>query len=210
MIARAAQGSLRDALSLLDQAIAHGAGRVEEGSVRAMLGIVDQTYLVSILQALVERDGARMLTIADEMQARSFDFESALQDLATLLHRIALLQTLPAAAVADDFDRELLTVLAASLPPEDVQLYYQIVLQGRSDLPLAPDEYAGFTMSLLRMLAFAPQGSGPRIGSIAEPVAGPGAGSGTRASAAPKPPAEAAASRSSSEPLIGAWNGGAG
>ena len=165
LIARAAHGSLRDALSLLDQAIAHGAGSVEEQSVRAMLGTVDESYLLSILQALVERDGVRMLAIADEMQVRSFDFESALQDLATLLHRIALLQTLPAAAVADEFDRKRVVALAASLPPEDVQLYYQIALQGRSDLPLAPDEYAGFTMPLLRMLAFAPQGSAPGTNS---------------------------------------------
>jgi DNA polymerase-3 subunit gamma/tau len=193
LISRAAQGSLRDALSLLDQAIAHGAGRVEEHSVRAMLGTVDQSYLLSLLQALVERDGVRMLTIADEMQARSLDFESALQDLATLLHRIALLQTLPAADVADDFDRNLVAALAASLAPEDVQLYYQIALQGRSDLPLAPDGYAGFTMPLLRMLAFAPQTSGPRTSPVREPTTPSGSSSGTRADAAPKPPAESAA-----------------
>ena len=198
LISRAAQGSLRDALSLLDQAIAHGAGRVEEHSVRAMLGTVDQSYLLSLLQALVERDGVRMLTIADEMQARSFDFESALQDLATLLHRIALLQTLPAADVADDFDRKLVTALAASLAPEDVQLYYQIALQGRSDLPLAPDEYAGFTMPLLRMLAFAPQTSGPRTSPVREPTTQSGSSSGTRADAALKPPAESAAVPTSS------------
>jgi DNA polymerase-3 subunit gamma/tau len=193
LIGRAAQGSLRDALSLLDQAIAHGAGRVEEHSVRAMLGTVDESYLLSLLQALVERDGVRMLAIADEMQGRSFDFESALQNLATLLHRIALLQTLPAAAVADDFDRKLVAELAASLPPEDVQLYYQIALQGRSDLPLAPDEYAGFTMPLLRMLAFAPQKQGPRTGSLVESANVPGTDSGTRADAVRKPPGESGA-----------------
>jgi len=168
LIARAAQGSLRDALSLLDQAIAHGAGTVEEQSVRAMLGTVDQSHLFSILQALAQRDGSRMLAVADEMQARSFDFESALQELATLLHRIALLQTLPSAVVADDPDREGVSSLAASLAPEDVQLYYQIALQGRADLALAPDQYAGFTMPLLRMLAFAPQGPAPHGASIAD------------------------------------------
>ncbi len=204
LIARAAQGSLRDALSLLDQAIAHGAGRVEEQSVRAMLGTVDQSHLLSILQALVERDGARMLAVADEMQARSFDFESALQDLATLLHRIALLQTLPAAAVTDDFDRELVAALAASLAPEDVQLCYQIALQGRSDLPLAPDEYAGFTMPLLRMLAFAPQASGP--GPVSEPAAFAGTGSGTRAGAAPKPTAAPAAVPASGGGATADWH----
>jgi DNA polymerase-3 subunit gamma/tau len=206
LIARAAQGSLRDALSLLDQAIAHGAGRVEEGSVRAMLGTVDQSYLFSILQALVQRDGARMLAIADEMQARSFDFESALQDLATLLHRIALLQTFPAAAVTDEFDRELITGLAASLAPEDVQLYYQIALQGRADLPLAPDEYAGFTMPLLRMLAFAPQGSEPRTGPVSDPAAIPGTGSGTRLDTAPGPSAESTAVPAGGLPTTTGWH----
>jgi DNA polymerase-3 subunit gamma/tau len=182
LIARAAQGSLRDALSLLDQAIAHGAGAVGEQAVRAMLGTVDQSCLVSILQALVQRDGGRMLAIAEEMQARSFDFESALQDLATLLHRIALAQALPDAAAAEDFDRELVGSLSASLTPEDVQLYYQIALQGRADLPLAPDAYAGFTMPLLRMLAFAPQEeSTPSSPPTSESVSVPSTSSGPRA-----------------------------
>jgi DNA polymerase-3 subunit gamma/tau len=201
LIARAAQGSLRDALSLLDQAIAHGAGRVDESSVRAMLGTVDQSYLFSILDALVRRDGARMLAIADEMQARSFDFEFALQDLATLLHRIALSQTLPDALAADDVDREPVISLAAALAPEDVQLYYQIALQGRSDLPLAPDEYAGFTMPLLRMLAFAPEGSAPWSPPIGESNSVPGTGSGPRAGSASRPPVEptSAAARAPSD-----------
>jgi len=206
LIARAAQGSLRDALSLLDQAIAHGAGRVEEGSVRAMLGTVDQSYLFSILQALIERDGPRMLAVAEEMQGRSFDFESALQELATLLHRIALLQTLPAAAVADDFDRELIAALAAGLAPEDVQLYYQIALQGRSDLPFAPDEYAGFTMPLLRMLAFAPQRSAPRTAPASEPPAIAETASGTRSTAVPGPSATSAAARSSGRATATDWH----
>jgi DNA polymerase III subunit gamma/tau len=164
LIARAAQGSLRDALSLLDQAIAHGAGRVEEQSVRGMLGTIDQSSLLSILEALARRDARRILAIADEMQARSFDFELALQDLAALLHRVALAQTLPGAIAEEDPDRQALLALAAAVTPEDVQLYYQIALQGRADLPLAPDAYAGFTMPLLRMLAFAPEGaSAPRV-----------------------------------------------
>jgi DNA polymerase-3 subunit gamma/tau len=197
LIARAAQGSLRDALSLLDQAIAHGAGRVEEMSARAMLGTVDQSYLFSLLDALVRRDGARMLAIAHEMQARSFDFELALQDLATLLHRIALSQTLPDALAADDVDREPVISLAAALAPEDVQLYYQIALQGRNDLPLAPDEYAGFTMPLLRMLAFAPEGSAPRAPRVGESNVVPGTGSGPRAGSASRPPVEPASAAAS-------------
>ena len=159
LIGRAAQGSLRDALSLLDQAIAHGAGQVEEASVRAMLGTVDQSFLFALLDALSRRDGAALLSMANEMQARSISFDTALQELATLLHRVALAQTLPDAIAADDPDRDAIFQLAAVLAPEDIQLYYQIALQGRADLPLAPDEYAGFTMPLLRMLAFAPEGA---------------------------------------------------
>src|SRR5262245_36682775 len=183
LIARAAQGSLRDGLSLLDQAISHGAGRVDEKSVRAMLGTVDQSYLLSILHALSLRDGARILAIADEMQARSLDFEVALQELAALLHRIALSQTIPDATTADDTERASLTSLASALAPEDVQLYYQIAVQGRNDLPLAPDEYAGFTMPLLRMLAFAPEGA-PRTNQAIEANAAPASAPGGRTGAA--------------------------
>jgi DNA polymerase-3 subunit gamma/tau len=185
LIARAAQGSLRDGLSLLDQAISHGEGRVDEKSVRAMLGTVDQSYLLSILDALGRRDGARMLAIADEMQARSLDFEVALQELAALLHRIALWQTIPDATATDDAERASLMSLAAALAPEDVQLYYQIAVHGRSDLPLAPDEYAGFTMPLLRMLAFAPEGSAPRTSRAAVPSAAPSSAPAGRTGAAP-------------------------
>ena len=193
LIARAAQGSLRDGLSLLDQAISHGAGRVDEKSVRAMLGTVDRSYLLSILDALGRRDGGRMLAIADEMQARSLDFEVALQELAALLHRIALWQTIPDATAVDDAERASLMSLAAALAPEDVQLYYQIAVQGRSDLPLAPDEYAGFTMPLLRMLAFAPEGSTPRTSRAAEPSAAPSGAPAGRTGAAPNAPIGTAA-----------------
>ena len=198
LIARAAQGSLRDGLSLLDQAISHGAGRVDEKAVRAMLGTVDQSYLLSILDALSQRDGARVLAIADEMQARSLDFEVALQELAALLHRIALSQTIPDAMTADDAERASLTSLAAALTPEDVQLYYQIAVQGRNDLPLAPDEYAGFTMPLLRMLAFAPEGSAPPAIRATER----NAAHARRSGAASGAPLEPAAARSADDLLL--------
>jgi DNA polymerase-3 subunit gamma/tau len=159
LIARAAHGSMRDGLSLLDQAIAHGGGRVDEASVRTMLGTVDQEYLFSILDALAGGDGPALIHLADAMQGRSLSFEAALQDLAALLHRLALAQRWPEALPTDDPDRERLVALSARFAPEDVQLHYQIALQGRADLNLAPDEYAGFTMALLRMLAFAPAGS---------------------------------------------------
>ena len=171
LLARAAQGSLRDGLSLLDQAIAHGGGRVEEGAVRAMLGSVDRTYLYTILKALAARDGAAVIAEADRMASLSLSFDTALQELAVLLHRIALLQRVPGALASDDPERGALAELAAQFDAEDLQLYYQISLQGRHDIGLAPDEYAGFTMTLLRMLAFAPGTSRAAVRPVAQPVA---------------------------------------
>jgi DNA polymerase-3 subunit gamma/tau len=168
LLARAARGSLRDALSLLDQAVAHGGGTVAESSVQAMLGVVGQEHLYSILRALAARDGLALMAAADGMAQRSLSFEAALQELATLLHRIALAQVVPGALAADDPERAPIEELAARFAPEDLQLYYQIALQGRADLALAPDEYAGFAMALLRMLAFAP--SGQTAESTAPPI----------------------------------------
>lgn len=156
LVARAAEGSLRDALSLLDQAIAHGGGKLEEASTRAMLGAVDQTYLYAILKALAERDGAELVAGAERMAERSLSFESALQDLASLLHRVALAQVVPQSIAADDPDAAAIHELTKSLAAEDLQLYYQIATQGRAEIGLAPDEHAGFMMTLLRMLAFTP------------------------------------------------------
>ena len=171
LIARAAQGSLRDALSLLDQAIAHGGGKVEADATRAMLGAVDQTYLHAILGALAAGDGAALIAEADRMSERSLSFEMALQDLGTLLHRIALVQIVPETAAENDPDHATLRELSRLFGAEDLQLYYQVAVQARSEIGLAPDEYAGFTMALLRMLAFAPA-SGQ---SSAQPSAPPAA-----------------------------------
>jgi DNA polymerase-3 subunit gamma/tau len=156
LLARAAQGSMRDALSLLDQAIAHGAGAVEEGPVRDMLGAVDRAYLVEIVQALLEHDGVAVMSAAQRMAERNLSFDAALEELATLLHRLALAKGVPASLQEDDPDYDVLSSLAERIDAETVQLMYQIALLGRRDLGLAPDEYAGFTMSLLRMLAFLP------------------------------------------------------
>jgi DNA polymerase III subunit gamma/tau len=156
LIARAAQGSMRDALSLMDQAIAFSAGKVEEAAVRSMLGAIDQGYLFDLLAALHEQNGGALLEIADNMAARSVAFDGALQELATLLHRIALVQTLPQAIAEDEPDRARLMELAQAFTAEDLQLYYQIAIHGRDEIDLAPDEYAGFSMTMLRMLAFAP------------------------------------------------------
>ena len=156
LIARAAAGSMRDALSLTDQAIAYGNQTVNEAEVRSMLGAIDQSYLYNLITALQANNGAGVLEIATQMQARSLSFESALNDLANLLHQIAMAQTVPQ-SIAEDFPERLaLLDLAQTISAETLQLYYQIAVLGRRDIGLAPDEYAGFTMTLLRMLAFMP------------------------------------------------------
>ena len=156
LISRAAAGSMRDALSLTDQAIAYGGQTVNEAEVRAMLGAIDQSYLYQLLEALLANDGSSLINQAKLMEERSISFEAALNDFAQLLHQIAVAQTVPE-SVADDLpEREALLALAQKLPAETLQLYYQIALLGRRDIGLAPDEFAGFTMSLLRMLAFTP------------------------------------------------------
>ncbi|MGQ0443188.1 MAG: DNA polymerase III subunit gamma/tau C-terminal domain-containing protein, partial [Methylophilaceae bacterium] len=156
LLSRAAAGSMRDALSLTDQAIAYGKQTINEAEVRSMLGAIDQGYLFEIIQALIAHDGPALIEKAKQMEARSISFEAALNDLANVLHQIAIVQTIPASIAADVPERSLLFDLAKKLPAETVQLYYQIALLGRRDIGLAPDEYAGFTMSLLRMLAFLP------------------------------------------------------
>jgi DNA polymerase III subunit gamma/tau len=156
LISRAAAGSMRDALSLTDQAIAYGNQTVNEAEVRSMLGAIDQSYLFEILTALLANNGAALIEKAQQMEARSISFEAALNDLANLLHQIAMAQTVPDSLANDLPERPVLLDLAQKLSPETLQLYYQITLLGRRDIGLAPDEYAGFTMTLLRMLAFAP------------------------------------------------------
>jgi DNA polymerase-3 subunit gamma/tau len=183
LIGRAAAGSMRDALSLLDQAIAHGAGRVAAEGVRAMLGAIDEGYLVRMLELVAQGDGAALMALAGEMQARSLSFDNALQDLSSLLLRVSLAQAVPAALEEDLPERERIQELARALDPETVQLLYQIALQGREDLPLAPDEHSGFLMTLLRMIAFRPDEGGPRAAApvpaaTAHPAASRPAGAG--------------------------------
>ena len=156
LISRAAAGSMRDALSLTDQAIAYGNQTVNEAEVRSMLGAIDQSYLVEILYALQANNGAALIEKAQSMQMRNLSFEAALNDLANILHQIAMAQTVPDSLANDLPERAVLLDLAQKLSPETLQLYYQIALLGRRDIGLAPDEYAGFIMSLLRMLAFSP------------------------------------------------------
>ena len=162
LLGRAAAGSMRDALSLLDQAIAMGSGKVAEQDVRQMIGAVDKRYLYELLQSIADQNGASLMNQAREMAERAVGFDNALSELALLLQRIALLQTVPAAVPADDPEYPALKHLAAQLGGEQIQLYYQCAIHGKQDLSLAPDEYAGFVMTLLRMLAFAPLAAPPQ------------------------------------------------
>ena len=155
LLARAAAGSMRDALSLTDQAIAYGGGKVEAAAVEAMLGTVRRDYLFDLLDALAARNGDALLQQAHQLAERGIAFDAALQDLGNLLTQLALLLHAPGTVEAG-MDAERMQAAAAQLDAETVQLYYQIALNGRRDLPYAPDEFSGFCMTLLRMLAFAP------------------------------------------------------
>ena len=174
LIARAAAGSMRDALSLLDQAIAYGGGKVSAAGVGEMLGAIDQGYLLRLLESVATGDAAATVAIAGEMQARSLSFDTALADLAGLLLRLALAQSAPEALEADLPERPRVLELAGRLDAELVQLCYQIALQGREDLPLAPDEHGGFVMTILRMLAFRPEGEARTIAPPAKKPAATG------------------------------------
>lgn len=154
-----ARGSMRDGLSLLDQAIAFAGNRpVTLESVREMLGMMDSDVLIQLLRALAKGDAHQMLEIANTMSMRSLSFSQAVRDLASLLHRITLAQFDPLSVASDDLDRDAIFELAQVFTKPEVQLYYQIMLNARGDMNLAPDEYAGFTMALMRMLAFKPAG----------------------------------------------------
>src|SRR5262245_16950825 len=172
VIARAAAGSMRDALSLLDQAIAHGGGSVEARGVSEMLGAIDQGYLLRLLECVAAEDAAGAVAIADEMQSRSLSFDAALAELASLLLRMALSHSVPE-ALEQYPERLRIEALAQKLDPESVQLYYQIALQGREDLPLAPDEHAGFVMTVLRLLAFRPEAAGKGLAAMPRPQSAP-------------------------------------
>ncbi len=200
LLAQGAHGSMRDALSLTDQAIAYAAGEVTLDAVQGMLGALDQSYLVRLLDALAQQDGADLLAVADEMASRSLSYNGALQDLGTLLHRIALAQTVPAALPQDLPEYADIVRLAAAFDAEEVQLFYQIAVHGRNELGLAPDEYAGFTMTLLRMLAFRPGIGGADGVPAAAPASAPGnrpaAVAAARAAAGASAPAARAATNS--------------
>ena len=172
VLAKAAQGSMRDALSLTDQAIAYAAGKVSEESVRNMLGTLDDSYLIRILDSLIAKDGATLLAISNEMGERSMSFSLALQDLSSLIQKIAAAQIVPESVLEDWPEATEIRRLATLLTKEEAQLFYQISITSRPDLSLAPDEQTGFAMTLLRMLAFRPGGGGGG-GSAPTPSAPP-------------------------------------
>src|SRR5580692_3563197 len=170
LLSRAAEGSMRDALSLLDQLIAFGGGAINEVNARSMLGTIDRGHVGRLIDALSRADGAGLLAEVRELDRGAPDYDRALVELATLLQRIAIVQIVPEAAQQDEeFDAALLNRLAMAISPEDAQLYYQIALAGRRDLNMAPEPRIGFEMTLLRMLAFRPEATAQpaRPGSIA-------------------------------------------
>ncbi|UTW04222.1 DNA polymerase III subunit gamma/tau [Amphritea atlantica] len=156
LLARSADGSMRDALSLTDQAIAFGAGSVVEADVRAMLGTIDQRLVYRLVDSLAAHDAKGLLTTVDELARYSPDYNAVLGDLISLMHRIALAQIVPDAVDNGLGDRDLVLDLAGKLTAEDVQLFYQTALMGRKDLPFVPDAREGLEMTLMRMLAFRP------------------------------------------------------
>ncbi|MCF7203397.1 DNA polymerase III subunit gamma/tau [Pseudomonas oligotrophica] len=183
LLGRAADGSMRDAMSLTDQAIAFGEGKVLAADVRAMLGTLDHGQVFGVLQALLEGDARALLEAVRELADQGPDWSGVLAEMLNVLHRAAIAQTLPDAVDNGQGDRERVLALAQALPAEDVQYYYQMGLIGRRDLPLAPDPRSGFEMVLLRMLAFRPadEDGAPRVSlkpqgisqATADPVARP-------------------------------------
>jgi DNA polymerase III subunit gamma/tau len=193
LIARAARGSMRDALSLTDQAIAFGAGTLLEAGVRQMLGAVDRTHAVRIVEALAASDGAGLVAVADGLRGLGLSAAGALEELAALLQQMAVAQAVPEALDAADPDAPQAARLAALLAADETQLHYSIALHGREELGLAPDEYSGLVMVLLRMLAFRPSGVAAAVPAATRPATAPApraapvvAAASPRAAVAPK------------------------
>ncbi|MGN8249849.1 DNA polymerase III subunit gamma/tau [Pseudomonas sp. SMV7] len=170
LLGRAADGSMRDAMSLTDQAIAFGEGKVLAADVRAMLGSLDHGQVYGVLQALLEGDARALLEAVRNLAEQGPDWAGVLAEMLNVLHRVAIAQALPEAVDNGQGDRERVLALAAALPAEDVQFYYQMGLIGRRDLPLAPDPRGGFEMVLLRMLAFRPADTDDAPKPLLKPV----------------------------------------
>ena len=196
LLARAARGSMRDALSLTDQAIAFGSGQLQEATVRQMLGSVDRSYVFRLIEALALGDGKTVVETAETLRLNGLSAASTLEEMSTVLQRMAVAQALAgaSAAVADDADPEAADTarLAALLPADETQLLYSICLHGRTDLGLAPDEYAALTMVLLRLLPFKPQAEKKTLAKAEAPS--------TRAPFAPASPVPAALATKAVQP----------
>jgi len=214
LLARSADGSLRDALSLLDQAIAFGGGKVNESDVRDMLGTIDNSIIDSLLEALANGDAAAIVAVVEEAHERNVDPDQVLDELLRALHEVALRQAVPSAGDRDTDDHPGYARLAGTLMPEDVQLFYQIGLIGRRDLALAPDPQTGLEMALLRMLAFRPSAPGTeQRATPATPVSRPTEKVMTRTgpTAAPpvtaaEPPPRAASTSSRPDEALATWS----
>ncbi len=161
LISRGARGSMRDALSLTDQAIAFGAGSLNEANVRQMLGAVDRSYVFRLIEALAIGDGKAIFDIANALRDNGLSAASTLEDMASVLQRMAVCQQVPDSHDVQDSEAVEIARLAGLMPADETQLLYSIAIHGRSELGLAPDEYSGLTMSLLRLLAFKPKGFRP-------------------------------------------------
>lgn len=159
LIAKSANGSMRDALSILDQGIAYCGGTIEEATIKKMLGAIDQSYLFNLTHAVIDQDGSKVIEIAKQMDERNLSFDAALNDLANLIQMISVAQAIPESLEASYLERDQVIALTKKISAEELQLLYQITILGRRDLYLAPDDYSGFTMTLLRMLSFIPQDS---------------------------------------------------
>jgi DNA polymerase-3 subunit gamma/tau len=173
LLARAADGSLRDGLSLLDQMLAFGGGKVGEADARAMLGTIDRDHVAKLLEQLAERDAAGLMACVAAMDEQGPDYAQVLDELASLLQKVALRQAVPGLPADEIWGEEDLEAFAARIPAEDLQLYYQIAILGRRDLPLAPEPRGGLEMVLLRMLAFVPGGHGDSDVASPAPAAKP-------------------------------------
>ena len=195
LLARAARGSMRDALSLADQAIAFGSGQLQEATVRLMLGSVDRSHVMGLIDALTRSDGAAVVAISEGLRLNGLSAASALEDMSMVLQRMAVLQAVPsAAAESDDPDHQEMLRLSEAMPADETQLLYSLCLHGRTELGLAPDEYAALTMVLLRLLAFKPKA---HQAQEVQQVQAPAAQKKTLATA---PPSAAAAQPATSSP----------
>ena len=209
-LARAADGSMRDALSLTDQAIGHGGGQVNEGEVSAMLGTIERSFVVDICQALISGSGTELLAAIGRMAEQAPDYDAALTDILSVWHQVAIVQTVPEALDKGVSNYSELLALAAAVSREDTQLFYQICLLGRKDLQLSPDAKSGFEMVMLRALAFRPQSSA-RVSSLPTTVPTTAAATTSTSSASTdsasvvSPPPEVEPSVKKSEAVVSAF-----